>query len=154
MAHGNTRYNCSEFNFLKDPEAAAIVFEASNRVTMIPIEVSRSFRMVDQDYVRKAFTSRTERGIVVNRSFDVAYHNSDNYYEVVDPAAVAVAFCPELVTEYYEKPCFIETEGKYTRAMVVINWVGRGYEERHNSTIVAAVNYKAVVDMLIDAVTD
>lgn len=51
LAHGNTKYNCSEFNFLKDPEAASIVFELCDHITMVPIEVSRSFRRLSQDYV-------------------------------------------------------------------------------------------------------
>ncbi len=90
----------------------------------------------------------------MNKSFAIAYKNSNNNYEVVDPCAVAAAFCPELVTEYYERPCFIETEGKYTRGMVVIDWVGRSYEKRWNTTIVTALNLKAVVDILIECVTD
>lgn len=46
LAHGNTKYNCSEFNFLKDAEAASIVFNLCNHITMVPIEVSRSFRLL------------------------------------------------------------------------------------------------------------
>jgi len=46
LAQGNTKYNCSEFNFLKDAEAASIVFELCENVTMVPIEVSRSFRLL------------------------------------------------------------------------------------------------------------
>jgi len=104
--------------------------------------------------VSKAFTAKTQTGVLVNKSFEIAYRNSHNIYEVVDPCAVAVAFCPELVTEYYEKPCFIEVEGKFTRGMVVIDWVGRSMETRHTSKIIASLNLHKVVEILIESVSD
>jgi len=98
--------------------------------------------------------SRTDRGILVLKCFEIAFHNSGDYYDIVDPCAIAVAFCPEVVTEFYQKPIFIETEGKYSRGMVVINWIGRGYEKRCDSNIISAINLNAVVDMLIESVYD
>ena len=101
-----------------------------------------------------AFTGKSQTGILINKSFEIAFRNSHNIYEVVDPCAVAVAFCPELVTEYYEKPCFIEVEGKYTKGMVVIDWVGRSMEVKHTSKIVAALNLRKVVEILIESIQE
>ena len=155
LAHGNTKFNCSEFNFLKDPEAASVVFENCKNLTMVPIEVSRSFRALSQEYVTQAFTAPSKKGQLIQKSFQVAYQNSEGqYYEVVDPCAIIVAFCPELVEEYYEKPCFIEQEGRYTRGMVVIDWIGRSSEKRHTSRIIGSINLHKTVDLLIECVKD
>lgn len=40
--------------------------------------------------------------------FKIAYE-AIGCYMIADPMAVAVAFEPEIVEEYFEKRCFIET---------------------------------------------
>lgn len=35
---------------------------------------------------------------------------------------MAVAFRPDMAAEVIEKCCYIETKGKYTRGMVVLDW--------------------------------
>ena len=66
-----------------------------------------------------------------------------------------VAIHPELVTEYFEKPCLIETEGKYTRGMVVINWLRYyQYEGKTLVKIVTNLDKKAVIDLLVESATD
>lgn len=60
--------------------------------------------------------------------------------------------CPELVMEYFEKPCFIEVGGKYTQGLVVIDWVGRSLERRNPTIIISEVKLKAVMDLLIESV--
>ncbi len=69
-----------------------------------------------------------------------------------DPLAVAVAFCPEIVLKRYEKPCFIEIEGKYTKGMVVINWHWTRKEiEQKKTRIISKIDQQAVIDMLFEA---
>ena len=40
MAQGNTDYYSSEYNFFKDSEAAALVFDSLSDITMVPLETS------------------------------------------------------------------------------------------------------------------
>lgn len=40
LSQGNTDLFCSEYNFFKDPEAAASVFDSFADVTLIPVEVT------------------------------------------------------------------------------------------------------------------
>lgn len=154
MAHGNTRFNVSEFNFLKDPTAAHVVFTNVKKLVMVPIEVSRSFNVLSHEHVEKAFTQRTVKGQLVQAAFVIAQQAVKGRYEVTDPCAVIVAFCPELVTEWYERPCFIELEGKFTKGMVVIDWLGRSFEKTWNTTIIGHLELLPVIDLLIESVSD
>lgn len=40
LAQGNTDYYSSEYNFFKDSEAAALVFDSLSDITMVPLEAS------------------------------------------------------------------------------------------------------------------
>ena len=121
---------------------------------MVPIECSRAFCVLNSDYMDQAFTQKTKKGELVNKAFAVAYENSRNQYQVVDPCAVIVAFCPELVEEWYERPCFIELEGKFTKGMVVIDWYDRSFEQTWNTAIVAHLQLEPVIELLIESVKD
>ncbi len=88
----------------------------------------------------------------MNRVNEIAFRKEKNTYDIIDPLAVIVAMCPELVMEYFEKPCFIEVAGKYTKGMVVIDWVGRSLEKRNPSTIISEVRMQAVLDLLVESV--
>ena len=57
--------------------------------------------------------------------------------------AVCVALDPTVVKKYFKKQCFIETEGKYTKGMVVIDWFDRFKSE--NCVIVSEVDEKKCV---------
>ena len=55
-------------------------------------------------------------------SFRVALRNLGGHYETNDPLAVAVALEPEIALEVIEKCCYIETQGTFTKGMVVVDW--------------------------------
>ena len=123
LAQGNTDEFSSEFNFFKDPNAARTVFDNFRDITMIPIETCRFFRAMPDHLVRGPFTKTdTVRGKLVHDSFRVAHRNLGSKYETNDPLAVAVAMLPETTLEVFEKCCYIETEGKYTKGMVLVDW--------------------------------
>ena len=90
---------------------------------MIPIEACRAFRSMPHDLVAVPFTqTQTPKGKLVHDSFRCAYKNLGNHYETNDPLAVAVAFRPDMAAEVIEKCCYVETKGKFTRGMVVLDW--------------------------------
>ncbi|CDW75457.1 UNKNOWN [Stylonychia lemnae] len=154
LAQGNTKCCCSEFNVIMDPQAAEEVFQQCQRVTMVPIEIVRSFRQVSQEYVRVPFSYRTKKGSLVYECYKVALKNSDNIYDITDPCAVAVAFCPEVVQEYYEKSLFVEVTGKFTKGMVVVDWRDTCFEKRHHSNIIAKVDLHRILEILEDSVKE
>lgn len=51
FGQGNTSFYCTEFNFFNDPEAANIVFSNCDNITLVPFEVARQFRTLDQELV-------------------------------------------------------------------------------------------------------
>ncbi len=130
------------------------MFSNVKKLVMVPIETSRHFNVLSPDHVIKAFEARTKKGELIRGAFQVAQQNAKGKYEVTDPCAVIVAFCPELVTEWYERPCFIELEGKFTKGMVVIDWLDRSFEKTWNTTIIGQLSLLPVIDLLIEAVSD
>jgi inosine-uridine nucleoside N-ribohydrolase len=52
----------------------------------------------------------------------VAHRNLGHHYETNDPLAVAIALMPELALEVIEKCCYIETKGRFTKGMVIVQW--------------------------------
>ena len=62
------------------------------------------------------------KGKLVHDTFRVALKNLRGQYETNDPLAVAVAMMPSIAQEVIEKCVYIETEGDYTKGMVIVEW--------------------------------
>lgn len=61
---------------------------------------------------------------MIYRIYRVAY-SYINCYDICDPLAVAAALEPSTINSYIEKNCVVETEGKFTKGMVVVDWFDR-----------------------------
>ena len=63
---------------------------------------------------------------------------------------------PSIVTKYFEKRCLIETEGKYARGLVVIDWWGKlkTEDQRPFVKIVTGINLDEMVRLLIQSVNE
>ena len=64
-----------------------------------------------------------------------------------------MAFMPELVENYIEKECSVETEGRKTRGMLLINW-WHELEKNPRQKIVTEVKNNEVVQVLLEAVLE
>lgn len=56
MSQGNTDYYCSEFNILKDPDGAALVFDSFDDITMLPVEATFFQRTIPRELNIKPYT--------------------------------------------------------------------------------------------------
>ena len=75
-------------------------------------------------------------------------------HDITDPCAVAVAFCPEIVLEHYQKACYVETEGKFCKGMVVVDWRNNCFEKRHKSNIASKLDMHKILELLEDSVRE
>jgi inosine-uridine nucleoside N-ribohydrolase len=116
----------AEFNIWADPEAAAIVFESGVRLIMSGLDATHQF-LFDTDDEAKV------RGLGTTRSTfmaEILHHFATAYSEVYtgwtkggplhDPCAVLAVTHPELL-RFSDHHVTIETAGKHTRGMTVID---------------------------------
>lgn len=156
LSQGNTDYFSSEYNFFKDPLAAASVFDSFSDITLVPLETTFFQRGLHVEHSMKPYMqTHTKKGKLVHESYRVAFKNLQNHYETCDPFAVAVAIIPDLsVEEAMQKCCYIETEGEITSGTVVIDWFER-YPAlpRPAVKIITKLNGMLMIDLLTESVS-
>jgi inosine-uridine nucleoside N-ribohydrolase len=80
----------------------------------------------DEASLNLAFTHESEKGQFI---FDIYQHCYGLWkgYAIADQIAMALAFYPEVATSYIDKHCTVECEGKFTKGMLVINWLNKDH---------------------------
>jgi hypothetical protein len=58
--------------------------------------------------------------------------------------AVAVAMQPDIVKEMIEKCCFIETEGRFTKGAVVVDWFEKYPHEKRRKPVKIVTQFKGL----------
>jgi inosine-uridine nucleoside N-ribohydrolase len=119
----------AEFNTGTDPEATDIVFKsrvAKTLVALDPIRDSATIEARDVDLLENAGTPWCQvSGQLLRPWLD---YRPRAKISLCDPAAVAVAIDPS-VAEIERLPVVVETRGRYTRGMTVIDFRrGRGHK--------------------------
>lgn len=145
----------AEYNAWADPEAAAIVFEAGMPLTMVGWDVSRRYsvmRLEDRAQLDMVGTARsTFVGEVMTAALDytttvLGYEG----YALPDPVTMAAALRPELIREVVEAHVAVETKGRLTRGMTVVDRLG--IEGKHpNARVVLEVDEPGFKAMLLEA---
>jgi inosine-uridine nucleoside N-ribohydrolase len=80
---------------------------------------------------------------------------------------VAIAFRPDIAVEVIEKCCYVETKGKFTRGMVVVDWFevypqdskvhsiddkAINQNPRRTVKIVSKINVQRLLDLMLESV--
>lgn len=128
FAQGNTENLPAEFNIYADPDAAAVVFENWDKLTMISWEatVSHGIPITDfqelfgNDNPRSAFLKKITAKTL--EFLQNVLHSKISYS--ADPLAMAVMMEPEIIIEAEEKYVQIERFGRLSRGMTVVDWWG------------------------------
>ena len=103
-----------EYNVWADPEAAAIVFAAPGRKTMIGWNISRTFAVVDPDEQAAAGAAGPLGAFAVGINGDVDQYCLDTGlagFDLPDPVAMAVALDDTIVTESTDEWLVIGLDG-------------------------------------------
>ena len=128
FGQGNTENLPAEFNIYADPDAAAVVFENWDKLTMISWEATVSHGMpitkfqelFGYDNPRSAFlkkvTAKTLEFLMTILDSNISYS--------ADPLAMAVMMEPEIVIDAEEKFVQVERFGQLSRGMTVVDWWG------------------------------
>jgi purine nucleosidase/pyrimidine-specific ribonucleoside hydrolase len=112
----------SEWNVFVDPEAAKIVFNAGFRMLAVGLDVAThpdiNFRPADLDRLRAS--PKPEARFAVRVVDFVERRGYQSYCSLIDSAAIASVIDPSLVTTETVH-CDVETEGRLTRGMTVVD---------------------------------
>lgn len=158
MGGAYTRGNrtpAAEFNILVDPEAAAIVFEAGWRVTMVPLDLTHQAIATEHVLQRIAALGTPLAGIAVDllTFFGGTYREVAGFTEgppVHDPCAVARVIDPGVV-HVEEAFVAVETQGRWTAGMTVTDFRGRmGLQP--NALVATRLEFERFWDLMIDAI--
>ncbi|MCU1492638.1 MAG: rihB [Acidimicrobiaceae bacterium] len=150
---GNTT-PAAEFNILVDPEAASIVFGASWRLTMMGLDVTHQALCSegDQRGIAAIGSDVSEFACGLLDFFRTAYRDVAGMSDppIHDACAVAYVADPTLF-EVREAAVEVETHGKFTSGMTVVDFSGKGAPgERFVGT---SLRRESFWEMTIDAIT-
>jgi purine nucleosidase len=126
-ADGNTT-SLGEFNFAVDPHAAHIVLHSGfERITLVPWDITKNVQLRGEDVQRLLqIDSPITRFVADATDFYMEFHRQAFGYagcSVNDPAALALAFLPDLATT---EPVHVEVEysSELTYGKSVITYTG------------------------------
>ncbi len=129
---GGNATPAAEFNFLADPEAARLVFNAGAPITMVGLNVTATFGIDDQGVTQlRNGESRTAAEIGGALGFYLDRQHSlygRRYAALHDVCAVVPFTHPDLI-QYETMHVDIETEGTLTRGMSVCDQRGMSAAE-------------------------
>lgn len=112
----------SEWNVFVDPEAAKIVFNAGFRMLAIGLDVAThpAINFRDEDLERLRASQNAEAQLAARIVDFVHGRGYQSYCSLIDSTAVAALIDPTLVTVERVR-CDVETEGRLTRGMTVVD---------------------------------
>lgn len=144
-----------EYNAWADPEAAALVFAAPGRKTMIGWDVSRKYAVIrpDEDARMRALGRLGEFASDINRAvYDFATELSGTPgYDFPDPVSMAVALDESLITESDDRHMLVSVSGD-TRGQTFADY--RHPLKDANVRVVTAVDEAAFKQQLFAALTE
>jgi purine nucleosidase len=146
----------AEYNLWVDPEAAQIVFASGAPIEMVGWDIARHFATFDSaaaDALRScgamgAFFAGTQRTLV---DVSVAAGRGASF-NLPDPAAMAVALDPSIVTASERAYVEIETGADDTRGQAIVDRAGAS-GHRANVTVIDAISRERFIAMLHAAAT-
>ena len=143
----------AEYNVWCDPEAAAAVLTSGLDVTLVGWDVSRRDAVIgdrERRMLAEVGTSQAAFLLSVNEALDRFCREEQGLpgYDLPDAAAVAVALDPSVVTRLSRHVVGVETSGRLTRGMTVVDHRRGGSP---NATVVWSIDHDRFVRGLAGA---
>ncbi|XP_053397601.1 uncharacterized protein LOC123552077 isoform X2 [Mercenaria mercenaria] len=117
---------CAEFNFYCDPEAAYVVLDSIQKITVNYYEQNAGLpwdwfdEWIETDTLKGKFNKAVTK-LAVYRQREV---NKNPIYRSCDLNAIATVINPKIILETKDVFATVELHGKYTRGMMVVDWRG------------------------------
>jgi purine nucleosidase len=150
---GNTT-PAAEFNIFADPEAAAAVFDAPWKVTMVGLDLTHQAGATDAVVGRFSALGTPLSKIVVEllTFFGSTYKKITGFDAppVHDPCAVAYVINPALLTTE-DAYVAVELKGTLTYGMTVTDFLD-AYGRAHNTQVATQLDVDGFWDLVVDAV--
>jgi inosine-uridine nucleoside N-ribohydrolase len=145
----------AEFNVVGDPEAAAVVLACGAEIRMIGLNASHQV-LVDAARTERLRVGGTPQATFIAGLYDFFRATYRRVYAMDaapmhDPCAVLAALQPELF-EMHARHVEVETAGRFTRGMTVVDERGPGIGAPPNVRVVYGVDASGVLDRIEEAV--
>lgn len=126
LGQGNTQNLPAEFNIYADPEAAKVVFESWPKLSMVSWEATVdhgfTFEEIQSLYDLQTTKSRFLEKVSEKITDFLRNELKSSMVYAADPLAMAVMLEPDIVLESIERFVQIETLGRLSRGMTVVDW--------------------------------
>jgi purine nucleosidase len=118
----------AEFNIWVDPEAAAIVFAAGARLTMVGWDISRKYAVIDADDAARLRAVGPLGAFAVDIQATLTdFVTAETHlagFDLPDPIAMAVAIDPSIATRLEHLNVRVETTGEISAGQTVVDHLG------------------------------
>lgn len=146
----------AEFNFLSDPEAAAVVLQAGfKQLWVLPWETSTKHLLLweELDHLSALGTPRSTffGKIVVHLRRALQHGLGLPGMPLPDMLAAAAALDPAVVTGAVDLPAVVETAGPFGRGMLALDW--NRSNRPSNIRLITDVNFAVVKEMISAALS-
>ena len=146
----------AEFNIWADPEAAAVVFEYGGPLLMCGLQLTHTFQATPER-IQRVREIPGRLAAVLADLFEffsgtyVSRHDNLRGAPVHDPCAVMALTHPHLVASH-EAHVTVETRGRYTRGMTVIDQRRLLDRPASNCTVIDFIDADAGFDVIDEAI--
>ncbi|XP_023276022.1 inosine-uridine preferring nucleoside hydrolase-like [Seriola lalandi dorsalis] len=160
-SRGNTTA-CGEFNFVADPEAAYVVLDRYTCPTYIASWEFSCRNSLPWSFYDQWLAQNTEKAeffkkisnLTVTKARSAEYQKETTEgkgFNSCDTYAIAAAIDPTIITESEEIAVTVELEGKYTRGMMVLDYIEQ-MKKKHKAVIIKKVDLEKFKQMLMNSV--
>ncbi|XP_019959464.2 inosine-uridine preferring nucleoside hydrolase-like [Paralichthys olivaceus] len=159
-SRGNTSV-CGEFNFVADSEAAYVVLDRYTCPTYIATWEFSCRSSLPWSFCDQWFASGSEKAVFMKKisSLSMKKAQSAEYQKEItagkgfnscDTYAMAAAIDDTIITESEKVAVTVELEGKFTRGMMVLDYMEL-LKKKHKVTIMKKVDLEKFKKLLMDA---
>ena len=144
----------AEFNIFADPEAAAKVFASGANITMCGLNLTHQLRTTD-DTVERLNAVGKPLATLAAQAFEHLHNRMEAFVgernaALHDPCAVLAVTHPHLI-EAEPRSVAVETEGKLTRGMTVVDERGTRRRGEPTAKVAYRIDAAAAMDLVLEA---